>query len=440
MNRNKGVATLLLTSLLLIAALLLVLGSYKGLFYQVKRAQNEVASRKDHWAAEGGLECVYTKAKQLNAVPASVSDCKNLLDLDSLNIVAGTPNVIHSQSGFLTLKKAFVAPIVSSTGAIRSKSDLVINGGYTSSPYPGKNLGSNEWECTAVRYFNFFHATSYNTFHPHETSKPYSSFPDSISPDFQKCSSTNHSWGIAELADTSEDYKKDTTMDPFQDVFNVPRAEWFSVMSDKTIFGYVPYSLNSETLRQASDLGSPTFNTLCAEDIARNIEQGKDVIWVYGGCEINNDDFSRISTAIDSNLSSGIILVVHNGILSVNGSQAFKGMLYHFVSDDFKDSDGNPLDFTGWSQTENDHSIGGAASLLEGVISDLSGTVSMPKGKIGYFQFGAFNPSGGYVMDAPGTYAVFNAALSFTYNRDVIEGPSKKFKVVSWYRGSWNDL
>ncbi|KIE22326.1 hypothetical protein SE23_02210 [Vibrio sinaloensis] len=435
MQKNRGLATLLITSLLLVASLLVVLGSYKGLFYQVKRAQNEVQARKDHWAAEGGLECVYTKAKQLNAVPASVSDCKNLLNLDSLNIVGGTPNVIHSKSGYLTLKKAFVSPIVSSTGAIRSKSDLVINGAYTSSPDPGKSLGSNEWECMTVRYFNHFYALSYNTYHPHQAVKPYATFPDSDPPNQQKCATRNYSFGVTDLADTADDYKKDTSMDPFRDVFNVPRDEWFSVMSDKTIFGYVPYTLNDETLTKVEDLGSPTFNTQCAEEIKKNIEQGKDVIWVYGGCDINDDGFDKISTAINTHLSSGIILVVHNGILSVRGSHSFSGMLYHFVSKEFKDIDDKPLDFSGWDQTGNDVD-------LDGVINTLSstGVVAMPKAKIGYFQFGAFNPSGGYVMDAPGTYAVFNAALSFSYNRDVIEGPSKKFKVVKWYRGSWHDL
>ncbi|MGX1924355.1 hypothetical protein ACUALS_03930 [Vibrio sp. NH-7] len=441
MQKNRGLATLLITSLLLVASLLVVLGSYKGLFYQVKRAQNEVQARKDHWAAEGGLECVYTKAKQLNAVPASVSDCKNLLNLDSLNIVGGTPNVIHSKSGYITLKKAFVSPIVSSTGAIRSKSDLVINGAYTSSPDPGKSLGSNLWECTSVRYFNYFHAkTGYNTFHPFETIKPYATFPDSINPNFQKCSPANHSWSVLDLADTAEDFKKDTDMDPFRDVFNVPRAEWFPLMSDKSLFGYVPYTLNGETLTKVEDLGSPTFNTQCAEEIKKNIEQGKDTIWVYGGCEINDADFDIISTAIDTHLSSGIILVIHNGILSVTGSQGFKGMLYHFVSDEFTDSSGQVLDFSDWPLTENDTSAGGGSSVLEGVISALGSTVIMPKEKIGYFQNGAFNPSGGYVMDAPGTYALFNASLNFTFNRDVIEGPSKKFKVVKWYRGSWHDL
>lgn len=51
---QQGFATLLITSILLSAALVFTLGSYKTLFYQIKRAQNEVKSRQDHWLAEGG--------------------------------------------------------------------------------------------------------------------------------------------------------------------------------------------------------------------------------------------------------------------------------------------------------------------------------------------------------------------------------------------------
>ena len=440
MRRNKGVATLFVTSLLLVAALIIALGSYRGLFYQIKRAQNEVIARQNHWAAEGGLECVYTQAMRFNRVPSDVSLCKNLLGLTDLSIAVGSPNIIAATSGYLHLNKAFSAPNVSSTGAIRSTSDLVINGSYTSSPDPGKSLGNNLWECTAVRYFNYFYATSYNTHHPYQPVKPYQSFPSSENTNFQMCHAANYSFGITDLADTAEDYTQDTAMDPFKDVFDVAREDWFDVMSDNTLFGYVPYSLNSQTLSSVTDLGAPGFNAQCAEQIVQNIEQGRDVIWVYGGCEINDSDFDSISSAINTHLNDGIILVVHNGILSVTGSQDFNGMLYHFLSDEFKDSDDKVLDLTGWDQTENDTGTNGAASVLDGVINALSGTVTMPKTKIGYFQNGAFNPSGGYVMDGPGTFAVFNASLAFTYNRDVIDAPLRKFKQVKWYRGSWNDL
>lgn len=53
-RRSEGYITLTITSFILLAALILVMGSYKQVFFQIKRAQNEVKSRQDHWTAEGG--------------------------------------------------------------------------------------------------------------------------------------------------------------------------------------------------------------------------------------------------------------------------------------------------------------------------------------------------------------------------------------------------
>lgn len=57
MNYQKqiGATTLLITSILLSITLIATLGSYKNLFYQIKRAQNEVKARQVHWA-KGGIE------------------------------------------------------------------------------------------------------------------------------------------------------------------------------------------------------------------------------------------------------------------------------------------------------------------------------------------------------------------------------------------------
>ncbi|MEF1341863.1 hypothetical protein REH81_34815, partial [Vibrio rotiferianus] len=60
MNKQSGAATLLVTSMLLVAALVVTLGSYKSLFYQIKQANNQIVSRQEHWQAEGGLECGFT--------------------------------------------------------------------------------------------------------------------------------------------------------------------------------------------------------------------------------------------------------------------------------------------------------------------------------------------------------------------------------------------
>ncbi|EKM28742.1 hypothetical protein VCHENC02_5390A, partial [Vibrio harveyi] len=171
-----------------------------------------------------------------------------------------------------------------------------------------------------------FYATSVSTFHPYQLSdKPYSSFPDSPAGQEQKCASTHYSWGTS-VAASKSDYRQSSDMDPFKDVFDVPRSEWFDVMSDSSLFGYVPLSLNGMTLDSEADLPSPVFNDTCAEGIVSNIENGKDLIWVYGGCEINTADFTSIKNAIDNSLGgNGIILVVQDGIFSTIGTQNFKG-------------------------------------------------------------------------------------------------------------------
>lgn len=433
---QSGYVTLLVTSILLLLALIVVLALSKGIFFQIKVAQNELRARQAHWKAEGGVECAFSKAKLEKQIPATVNDCKVAMELDRLTFSPEVSSVVtaENENENVKVRKTIKFPSMGGAGAIKSTSDLVINGSYRSSADPGKSLGNNFWECTSVLYSNYFYATSVSTVHPYEISKkPYAKFPDSNPGQLQKCASTHYSWAKS-VGHSEDDYRQSSSMDPFKDVFDVPRSEWFDVMSDNSLFGYVPLSLNPATLDSEDDLPKPSFNDKCAENIVANIKAGKDLVWVYGGCEINTAGFSSIKSAIDKHLSgSGIILVVQDGILSTRGDQNFTGMLYHFISPLYADSKGVIPDFTGWDKLENHKD-------LNGTISTLAATVPMSKARVGYYQHGSFAPLGGFVMDAPGTFALFNGALNFQYNRDVIDKPLKKIKKVVWKKGSWNDL
>ena len=70
-RKQRGVVTLLITSVLLVGALVVTLGTYRSVFHQIKVAQNEVEGRKAHWLAEGGLECgfTYIAENDLTAIP-----------------------------------------------------------------------------------------------------------------------------------------------------------------------------------------------------------------------------------------------------------------------------------------------------------------------------------------------------------------------------------
>ena len=74
-NLQKGVTTLAVTSILLMVALTVTLGSQKSLFYQIKRSQNEIKSRQNHWLAEGAIECGYAQFRAENKVPQNITDC-----------------------------------------------------------------------------------------------------------------------------------------------------------------------------------------------------------------------------------------------------------------------------------------------------------------------------------------------------------------------------
>ncbi|QUJ68088.1 hypothetical protein KDD30_02755 [Photobacterium sp. GJ3] len=82
-----GVATLLMTGLVLTVAMMFVMSRYSTTLYQVKRAQNTVLSRQAHWLAEGGLACGFEwlhetiqtrfpETKSVSHQPQQVASCQ----------------------------------------------------------------------------------------------------------------------------------------------------------------------------------------------------------------------------------------------------------------------------------------------------------------------------------------------------------------------------
>ncbi|MZG79220.1 hypothetical protein E5N05_01065 [Photobacterium sp. CAIM 1938] len=146
--RQSGMTTLLITSMLLIVALLLSLGSYKNLFYQIKRTQNEVLARQSYWLAEGGLECGYSIIVNNNDKDADVSKCLDIPDykLDSLSLVPGLNfSSLVSVSGFNKIAKGISNKSFESHGVIKSSADLYFKGSNSLFPDPYKEKTPNNW-------------------------------------------------------------------------------------------------------------------------------------------------------------------------------------------------------------------------------------------------------------------------------------------------------
>jgi hypothetical protein len=442
-KNESGATSLLVISLLLVAALVFTLGSYRTLFYQIKRAQNEVKSRQQHWVAEGGLECIFSKARLKNIIPStsSITECNVNGDIQfSYSTPSEKLREVTAKYGYAEVKKMIKHPGTGASGVMKATSNLYFAGGMTMRPDPGQSLGNDEWGCTMLRFSNDFKVfgTIQNQ-NLHNNLLPYKGFPLD-----QECRGkagdsyvTSTSGNYNTPSSLKKDFVHDAAQKPFEDLFEVGRGEWFDVMS---LDGFVKIANDPLTdakgkmIYQKSNLPTPKVVSNCGTKITNAIKSGKDLIWVYGSCHLDSSDLSSIGKAITPTLGTspipgGVILMIHNGLLSTSGSLNFKGMIYHFISNN---SDGTPEfvpDADLWNALDE-----GQKNLLDGTVGPVSGVETA---NTAYFQNGSFYPIGGYVMDAPGTYAVYNSSISFSFNRDVIEIPLTKLKKLKWKAGSW---
>ncbi|GLT15532.1 hypothetical protein [Vibrio algivorus] len=432
LSKQRGAATLLVAVLLLASVLVLSLASYKGVFFQAKRAQNEIEARIAHWIGEGGLECAYTKMYQDRDQSVLVSgtiyfdsDCVVPMNLSSMNIdsLGGQKYRIEpefEQSGILISPVSKVVDFSRnrSTGAIKATADLYIRGtGTFNPPDPGNELASG-WECVGLRYKNNFEmigAIDNKQFYA-ATNYPSASF----NPNGKQCLSSHVTTSSANL---KRDFQYDDKLDPFQEAFDLSSSLWTEVR-DNPIYDFDIIQTSSLIVGNASV--NPASK--CGEAVKNKIESGSTRIWVEGSCELYNDPvvtqpqwLSEIAAATQD--TDGVLLLVHNGIFSIHGSGEFKGSLFH-INNSFSPtaSDWNGL-------------------YGESVKNQLSSYFpSVPtSADVAYVQNGSFVFTGGQSLDLDGQIAYFNNGLDFKYNSDVLDSI---FGVLPprWLKGSWNDF
>ncbi|WP_245869372.1 hypothetical protein, partial [Vibrio fujianensis] len=341
---QQGVATLLITSVLLAVALVLTLGSYKTLFYQIKRAQNEVKARQQYWVAEGGLECIFSLTKLTQSLPdaSQYSEC-NALGPITFSYTQPTfkQQRVTAQYGFSHVHKTLTYPAAAS-GVLRATSNLYFSGGLSMLADPGAHLEGDKWACTMLRYSRDFvvHGTVQNKglsdAHP-----PYAGFPRGQYCDSDYLTSTSANYAMP--SNLKKDFIKDVNQTPFEDLFGEMRQDWFKIMSDSHFSKISASNLvdsSGKMLFTQQSLPSSAVVPDCGSKIKNKIIAGQDLIWVYGSCHLGESDLTAIGQAINSASGlDGIILVVHNGLLSTHGALTFKGMIYHFISNA---TDGTP--------------------------------------------------------------------------------------------------
>lgn len=449
---QQGLATLLITSILLSMALAVTLGSYKNLFYQIKRAQNEVKARQEHWLAEGGLECVYTKSILDRVIPtaSSISECNmtgHTIMFTYESLVASNPTTkIRSSIGYANVNKNIVIPSSGGgAGAIKATSNLFFNGSNSINPDPHLRASTtNEWECRAATFKGEFkiwgHLINKGLV---DTVKPRKDFPSG-----QSCKSGFQSTISTSPKQENKDFVQDPNLDPFKDYFNTDRENWFDVMKKKEFAKISTTGLTDSSgniLYTKNNLPTPSRVENCGQLISDKIADGEDLIWIYGSCHISDSELSSIGENIESKTPNGVVIVAHNGVFTTKGALNFKGLIYHFVSGKIDKSSGTEQYKADFSPTVDDwkSSVAETNKDLVDLKANLTGDIahhsSLSFSDIVYYQRGAFHPSGGYVMDAVGKAALFNAALNLHFDSDAVgTALSRINQQLKWQEGSWN--
>lgn len=429
MNRQRGLATLLVTTMILVVSLVFSLASYKNLFYQIKRTQNEVMARKAHWLAEGGVECglstIFNSSTPQNADQAGFfpNSCMSSLGVDLTAVKNGMNYELTSNYSNLStaiIKKSVrISSTSGKSGAIRTGSNMYSWSSLTIyNPEPGEKKGSG-WECVAVRYRDKYEPTgSITNFGLLATPNP------SFDPQGKDCLTT-HKTTWNGVGDLKSDFVHDPSMSPFEDFFNVDDKQHNEIRD-----GYFDVVLTKgKNFKGISD---------CGKEITDALNNGNEKIWVEGSCEVAGDDY--ISVVNESNRLDGVLILVHDGMFSLfpkpggeSDSKKYNGLLFHY-NIDYK------YNFDDWEGSE-------AYKHLSHSSSDFGDKVHLAS----YYLHGALNINGGVILDAKHydtsskKYISQNALLydsfAMTYNGNYFS----KFEggggnVVNLIEGSWHDF
>ncbi|GAL06127.1 hypothetical protein JCM19237_1767 [Photobacterium aphoticum] len=421
MNSQKGMATLLVTVMLVVVSLLFSLASYKNVFYQIKRTQNEVEERQLHWRAEGGLECAialnnHTPSLGVTGQPYDTCDTNDLTLTASL--LTGTQYLITStfqkDRGQTTLyKKIKTNP--RTTGAIQAISDLKLVGSYTIKPDVDGPLPGGKFKCVSVRYgANFFAEGAVKVNDP-APDGPYPGFSGQCGVDYATDTETDLGTTNANIdaqltppvatGPLRLDFVKDLNMNPFESFFYRPREEIAEVKSEFTV------------ITGSIDAADTATTTRCDTKIKQAFEgtaasPGTDKVWVEGNCDLLD------GAGLNGFPETPRVLVVENGILASYGAAVFNGVVYHLT-----DPVTYPItDLTNaWTGMTSGNTLA-AADKVKGV----------------YYQAGSFRPTGGLVLDTRGGLSILRSGFDLTFVGGL--NPNNPPQTVYWVEGSWNDI
>ncbi|HIF9375331.1 TPA: hypothetical protein ACX6RV_003227 [Photobacterium damselae] len=422
MNRyhQQGMSTLLITSMLLVVALIFSLASYKNLFYQIKRTQNEVLARQAHWAAEGGLECGFAEISNKSDVNTSLDKCKTVIDGQPLTLSIDPDDgksvlISKTDNNYKKISKTIIVGGAKSSGVIKSSADLYLNGKHAYYPDPNIEISNKSWMCSLLRYKNNLYLHNANT------NIKNNGFIHDFPP-YEGFNTTNNKCNDEYLTDFegkgkfSKDVSKENNMDLFKETFGTERNDWLQVKSNGI---FKPIVI--------------TEPMTCGSKLADNLSDKDRYLWVSGDCFLDHNGISLVSKK--SQKVKGAFLLFHQGLLSIGGvNDEFLGIIYHFEHETINDRN----NLLSWKNDTNNYSTISKDDLYI-PLGNAQADKSIQK-RVVFYMYGSFTPSGGFIFDTPEQVSYFNIATNFSFNGELIKELLAPFGKPRWQQGSWHDF
>ncbi|EJL6394627.1 hypothetical protein ACU6DI_003225 [Vibrio navarrensis] len=429
--RTRGLATLLVTALLLIVVLLVTLGASKTLLYQIKRAQNEVKARQDFWQAEGGLECAFSKIKEgvivlTNATHHVVNGCNSAVVISKKN---DNEYLVTSTKGYAQLNKMILTFGLGLGATIKTSAAIELTGSMHFVPLATGDIDSSI--CTSiisggtVSYIpsptgkdeHFLTVDSSHSSHasgalgaPSFTCKPTHKsnlYDPSRSPTYAGSGSKKGQDILENVANISV----------FQDLFSKPLNE-SNMKALKAEIQSDPEGLVIDSNTVSYTPGGWVY--ACDNKIEAAYKQGKRRFWIEGSCAISGSVFGSSTQSVND--SSQLLII--NGVLYTKSMGYFDGLIYQYVPPSLNVK-------TVWADLFT-------SSANIGVSPTSFQRHDVDSGVLDNFTFlldGSMKLDGGIGMDTQGRTIRLNGSLIPSYNR---EKTQKYLSVLEWQKGSWH--
>ena len=433
MKRQNGAVILVTVSALLIAILMMQMGFYQSLWYQIKRVNNEIQSRQEHWIAEGGLECAYSQIIG-EMVPLPVSSAVSVFGCKAQVKIEKHSNEqyrVVSTYDNITLNKTIAQVNAELNAMIKTSAAVELTGSMHVIPYAqGDPLSS---QCTsiisggAVQYIASPSGTDEHFFTVDSAETAHATGPLGA-PDFT-CQSTHKS--------NLYDPLRAPSLAGLNSYKGADIQEYvLGISAFRDLFGMTYNAANAAKLKSdiAQDPQGAVFDGSnvdyspqgwvhhCHTQLHDAYLAGKRRFWVEGNCAIEGNIFGSYSQPVES----AVQLIIHRGLLYSKALSIFDGLIYQYLP---SESDFDVVEK--WRDLHQSREQIGVTP-LSFQAHDVDGQFE----QYNWLLDSTLYLDGAIGVDASGRTIKLNGSLIPAYNQ---QKSQKHTARLEWLRGSWYD-